>query len=56
MFDEQFKLAHPVLSEIAKTYVDLYTYRPHERIRLQLIKREAKVHAQLELALADKPS
>ncbi|SFM36996.1 hypothetical protein [Marinobacter zhejiangensis] len=54
MFDEQFKLAHPVLSEIAKTYVDLYTYRPHERTRLQLIKRQAIVHKQLELALAAK--
>lgn len=56
MTDEQFKQEHPVMSEIAQTYVDLYTYRPHEKTREQLIKREALLHAKLEKVLAAKPA
>lgn len=55
MRDEQYKQEHPVMDSIAQTYVDLYTYRPNEKTREQLIKREALLHDKLEKVLAAKP-
>ncbi|MDV2077884.1 hypothetical protein [Marinobacter xestospongiae] len=54
MRDEQFKQQHPVMNEVAQTYVDLYTYRPDEKTRQQLIKREALLHDKLEQILAER--
>lgn len=57
MSEEDYKKLHPVLSEVTKTYVDLYTNRPNEKNREQLIKLEALLHEKLEAirkAKADK--
>ena len=48
MSEEDYKKLHPVLSEVTKTYVDLYTNRPNEKNRAQLIKLEALLHEKLE--------
>ncbi|PPI85158.1 hypothetical protein KEHDKFFH_05230 [Marinobacter maroccanus] len=48
MSEEDYKKLHPVLSEVTKTYVDLYTNRPNEKNREKLIKLEALLHEKLE--------
>ena len=48
MSEEDYKKLHPVLSEVTKTYVDLYTNRPNEENREKLIKLEALLHEKLE--------
>ena len=48
MSEEDYKKLHPVLSEVTRTYVDLYTNRPNEKNREQLIKLEALLHEKLE--------
>ena len=47
MSEEDYKKLHPVLSEVTKTYVDLYTNRPNEKNREKLIKLEALLHEKL---------
>ncbi|MDX1756079.1 MAG: hypothetical protein R3175_08485 [Marinobacter sp.] len=56
MRDEQFKQEHPVMNEVAQTYVDLYTHRRDEKTLQQLLKRGAKLHEKLEKVLAAKPA
>lgn len=48
MADEDYKKLHPILSEVTQTYVNLYTNRPNEKNREQLIKLEALLHEKLE--------
>ncbi len=48
MVDEAYKKLHPILSEVTQTYVDLYTNKPNEKNRQQLIKLEALLHEKLE--------
>lgn len=48
MNEEDYKKLHPVLSEVTQTYVNLYTNRPNEKNREQLIKLEALLHEKLE--------
>ncbi len=48
MSEEDYKKLHPVLNEVTKTYVDLYTNRPNEKNREKLIKLEALLHEKLE--------
>ena len=48
MSEEDYKKLHPVLSEVTKTYVDLYTNRPNEENREKLLKLEALLHEKLE--------
>lgn len=48
MVDEAYKKLHPILSEVTQTYVDLYTSKPNERNREQLIKLEALLHEKLQ--------
>lgn len=48
MSEEDYKKLHPMLSEVTKTYVDLYINRPNEKNREQLIKLEALLHEKLE--------
>lgn len=48
MSEDDYKKLHPVLSEVTQTYVDLYTNRPNEKNREQLIKLEALLHEKLE--------
>jgi hypothetical protein len=48
MSEEDYKKLHPVLSEVTKTYVDLYINRPNEENREKLIKLEALLHEKLE--------
>ncbi|WP_417565315.1 hypothetical protein [Marinobacter sp.] len=48
MSEEDYKKLHPMLSEITRTYVDLYTNRPNEKNREKLIKLEALLHEKLE--------
>ncbi|MBW0148222.1 hypothetical protein [Marinobacter arenosus] len=48
MADEDYKKLHPILNEITQTYVSLYTNRPNEKNREQLIKLEALLHEKLE--------
>lgn len=48
MADEAYKKLHPILSEVTQTYVDLYTNKPNEKNREQLIKLEALLHEKLE--------
>ncbi len=48
MTDDEYKKLHPILSEVTQTYVDLYTNRPNEKNREQLIKLEALLHEKLE--------
>lgn len=52
--EEDYKKLHPVLHEVTRTYVDLYTNRPNERNRQKLIKLEALLHENLEKILAAK--
>lgn len=54
MADEEHKKLHPILDEITQTYVDLYTNRPNEKNREQLIKLEEMLHQNLERILAAK--
>ncbi|NVD34242.1 hypothetical protein [Marinobacter lutaoensis] len=48
MPDEQYKKLHPILNEVTQTYIDLYTNRPNEKTREQLIKLENLLHEKLE--------
>ncbi|MEE3169053.1 MAG: hypothetical protein VX324_02880 [Pseudomonadota bacterium] len=48
MSEDDYKKLHPVLSEVTRTYVDLYTNRPNEKNREKLIKLEALLHEKLE--------
>lgn len=48
MVDEAYKKLHPILSEVTQTYVDLYTNRPNEKNRQELIKLEALLHEKLK--------
>lgn len=46
--EEDYKKLHPILSSVTQTYVDLYTNRPNEKNREQLIKLEKLLHEKLE--------
>ncbi|MDX1456260.1 MAG: hypothetical protein R3276_01650 [Marinobacter sp.] len=48
MTDDAYKQLHPILHEVTRTYVDLYTNRPNEKNREKLIKLEKLLHEQLE--------
>ncbi|AZT82363.1 hypothetical protein EHN06_01755 [Marinobacter sp. NP-4(2019)] len=48
MSEEEYKQLHPILHEVTKTYVDLYTNRPNEKNREKLIKLEKLLHEHLE--------
>ena len=48
MSEDDYKKLHPVLSEVTRTYVDLYTNRPNEKNREKLIKLEPLLHEKLE--------
>ncbi|MBJ7275406.1 hypothetical protein [Marinobacter salarius] len=48
MVDESYKKLHPILSEVTQTYVELYTNRPNEKNRQELIKLEALLHEKLQ--------
>ncbi|MEC7377285.1 MAG: hypothetical protein VX421_06705 [Pseudomonadota bacterium] len=48
MSEDDYKKLHPVLSEVTRTYVDLYTNRPNEKNREKLIKLEALLYEKLE--------
>ncbi|WP_297798488.1 hypothetical protein [uncultured Marinobacter sp.] len=48
MSEDEHKKLHPILNEVTKTYVDLYTNRPNEKNREKLIKLEKLLHEQLE--------
>ncbi|MDY6815257.1 MAG: hypothetical protein SV598_05160 [Pseudomonadota bacterium] len=46
--EESYKKLHPILSSVTQTYVDLYTSKPSEKNREQLIKLEKLLHEKLE--------
>lgn len=48
MSDEEYKKLHPILDQVTKTYVDLYTNQPNEKNREKLIKLEQMLHDHLE--------
>ncbi|MCG2582074.1 MAG: hypothetical protein KA296_14470 [Marinobacter sp.] len=48
MSEDEYKQLHPILHEVTRTYVDLYTNRPNEKNREKLIKLEKLLHEQLE--------
>ncbi|MDX1756002.1 MAG: hypothetical protein R3175_08100 [Marinobacter sp.] len=48
MSDDEYKQLHPILSEVTRTYVDLYTNRPNEKNREKLIKLEKLLREKLE--------
>ncbi|MBD3657043.1 MULTISPECIES: hypothetical protein [Marinobacter] len=54
MSDEEYKKLHPILHEVTRTYVDLYTNRPNEKNRVKLIKLEALLHENLQRILQAK--
>ncbi|WP_250832101.1 hypothetical protein [Marinobacter sediminum] len=48
MAEEDYKKLHPILTQVTETYVNLYTNKPNEKNREQLIKLEALLHEKLE--------
>ncbi len=48
MTDEDYKKLHPILSEITQTYINLYTNKPNDENREQLVKLESLLHEKLE--------